>query len=89
MAKEPTEINWLSVIGRCLAFLCLEQAKRAEAQKYKDVQSKVNFLKALGLPKDDAAYAAGSTPASVAELARLKTKNKGGKGRGKKKSAPR
>ena len=87
MAKEPTETNWLSVIGRCLAFLCLEQAKRAEAQKYKDVQSKVNFLEGLGLPRDDAAFAAGSTPASVAELARQKAKAKGGKGRGKK--APR
>jgi len=84
MAKEPTETNWLSVIGRCLAFLCLEHAKKIEPQNYKNVQSKVNFLQGLGLPKDDAAYVAGSTPASVAELARRKAKTKGGRGRGKK-----
>jgi hypothetical protein len=69
---------WLSVIGRSLAYLCLEQAKKLEPQKFDTVAKKVDFLKDMGLPKDDAAYVAGSTPASVAELARQQRAKKGG-----------
>jgi hypothetical protein len=76
MTKEPTT-DWLAVIGKCLAYLCLEEARKQEPKKLDTVGKKVEFLKAMGLPKDDAAYAAGSTPASVNELARQQAKKKG------------
>ena len=84
MAKAtPTEADWLSVIGRCLSYLCLEQARKLEPAKFNTVQKKVDFLVDMGLPKEAAAFVAGSTPASVAELAR-QAKKKGGKSARKK-----
>lgn len=83
LAKVVSEDAWLSVIGRSLAYLCLEQAKKLEPKKFDTVRKKVDFLLDMGLPKDDAAYVAGSSPASVAELTRLQRAKKGGT-RGKK-----
>jgi hypothetical protein len=77
------DTDWLAVVGRCLSFLCLEQAKKDAPEKFNTVRKKVVFLTEMGLPKDDAAYVAGSTPASVAELTRQHN-NKGSK-RGAKK----
>jgi hypothetical protein len=74
LAKVVGEDVWLSVIGRSLAYLCLEQAKKLEPKKFDTVTKKVDFLMDMGLPKDDAAYVAGSSPASVAELARRSKK---------------
>lgn len=82
MPQEQSEAVWLAVIGKSLAYLCLEQAKKLEPAKFDTVAKKVDFLKDMGLPKDDAAYVAGSTPASVAELARRRAKK--GTKRGKK-----
>ena len=59
---------WLPVIGRALAYLCLQEAQRKEPDKFKNVLNKVKFLQALGLNRNDAAKAAGSSPASVAVL---------------------
>ena len=83
MTKVASDEVWLSVIGRSLAYLCLEQAKKLEPKKFDTLAKKVDFLKDIGLPKDDAAYVAGSSPASVAELARRQRAQKGG-GRAKK-----
>ncbi len=80
MPQEQSETVWLSVIGKSLAYLCLEQAKKLDPKKFDTVAKKVDFLKGMGLPKDDAAYVAGSTPASVAELARQQRAKKGGTG---------
>lgn len=77
MAKEVKQTEWLAVIGKCLAYLCLEQARKQQPDKFDTVGKKVEFLQGMGLPLADAAYAAGSTPASVAELAR-RASNKGG-----------
>ena len=63
------ETDWLAVIGRTLSYLCLEHAKRDAPSKFDTVQKKVGFLLDMGLPKDAAAYVAGSTPESVAKLA--------------------
>jgi hypothetical protein len=82
MANE-VETDWLAVVGRCLSYLCLDQAKTQAPDKFNTVKKKVDFLIGMGLPKKDAAYVAGSTPASVAELTRLEN-NKGGKGGSKK-----
>lgn len=77
MAKEAGEDLWLSVMGKSLAYLCLEQAKKLDPPKFNTVNKKVEFLLGMGLPRDDAAYVAGSTPASVAELARQQRVKKG------------
>jgi hypothetical protein len=79
LAKIAGDDVWLSVIGKSLAYLCLEQAKKLEPDKFNTVNKKVNFLLDMGLPKDAAAYVAGSTPASVAELARQQRTKKGAK----------
>ncbi len=44
MAKVASEDVWLSVIGRSLAYLCLEQAKKLEPKKFDTVRKKVDFL---------------------------------------------
>ncbi|MGB3490207.1 MAG: hypothetical protein WBA62_19110 [Xanthobacteraceae bacterium] len=77
MPNEVGDELWLSVIGKSLSYLCLEQAKKNDPGKFDSVQKKVDFLLAMGLPKDAAAYVAGSTPASVAELARQQRLKKG------------
>jgi hypothetical protein len=74
---------WLPVIGKSLAYLCLRQAEKADPKRFDGgVLQKVRFLTDLGLPTNDAAEAAGSTAASVAELKRQKGKKKGGRTRG-------
>lgn len=70
------------MIGRTLSYLCLEHAKKEAPSKFDTVQKKVDFLLDMGLPKDAAAYVAGSSPASLAVLKSYHAK-KGGK-RGKK-----
>jgi hypothetical protein len=84
LPKEAGEELWLSVIGKSLSYLCLEQAKKLEPTKFNTVQKKVDFLLGMGLPKEAAAYVAGSTPASVAELARRAKKGSSGGKKGKK-----
>jgi hypothetical protein len=78
MPKEETD--WMAVIGRALSYLCLEHARKETPGKFDTVQKKVDFLLDMGLPKDAAAYVAGSSPASVAELARQQRAKKGAKG---------
>jgi hypothetical protein len=76
LAIEETE--WLAVIGRALAQLCLD----AGPAKDKSISDKAHFLEALGLDHEDVAEMLDSTPASVRELLRQR---KGAKKRGKKK----
>jgi hypothetical protein len=57
--------TWLPVIGRSLAYLCLDIARQREPDRFKEVLDKVEFLEGLGLPQADAAEAAGSTAESV------------------------
>lgn len=82
MADQSQDSIWLSVIGKALAYLCLQEAQRKEPQKFDTVTKRVEFLEGLGLNTDDAAAAAGSSGASVRELRRLA--RTGGKSHGKK-----
>lgn len=88
MSQELTD-EWLAVIGKSLAYICLKQAEKAEPTKMAGVVAKVNFLKGLGLSQNSAAEAVGSSPASVAEMLRQarnrKGQRKGGKANGSKK----
>ena len=77
-SKGADEI-WLPVIGRALAYWCLNHAH--QAKPFPDVLAKVKFLADMGLPEPDAAYTAGSTPKSV----RVMRSQKKAKGRGRKK----
>jgi hypothetical protein len=82
MARQGTDFDWLSVIGKCLSYLCLEQARQQDPDKFDTLPKKVEFLKGMGLSQDDAAYAAGSNPESVrVQLSKQRAKKgvKGGK----------
>ena len=75
---------WLPVIGKALAYLCLQEAARKEPDKFDTVLKRVKFLQALGLSRDDAAHAAGSSPASVRVLHhQTKAKNVSAKTKGR------
>lgn len=70
---------WLPVIGKALAYLCLQEAQRKEPAKFDTVIKRVKFLEDLGLSIDDAAATAGTTAASVRELRRQQKGKKNGK----------
>ena len=67
------------VIGRSLAFLCLQSTSAKEGT----MLQKAQFLRGLGLTFQDAAEMLGSTEASLNELARQARKPKGAKRGGK------
>lgn len=77
MANDLDSADWLAVIGRALAFLCLGQADLRD----KKISEQARFLEGLGIPRKDVASMLGTTSASVTELLRLAKK---GRTRGKK-----
>jgi hypothetical protein len=76
--KKDPEAIWLPVIGKALAYICLNHAIEKEPKKYRGVLAKVKFLQSLGISRDDAAHAIGSSPASVQVMI---SKTKGRKNR--------
>jgi hypothetical protein len=80
-----SETLWLAVIGKALAYLCLQEAARKEPQKFDTVVRRVEFLENLGLSLDDSAVVVGSSGASVRELRRQARAARGAKASGKKK----
>jgi hypothetical protein len=80
--------TWLPVIGKALAYLCLDKAQQNEPEKYKLMLRKVRFVKGLGLSSKDAAGAAGTSAQSVGVLTRRK-RAKPKNGNSKKKSRRR
>lgn len=77
--------RWLPVIGKSLAFLCLREAMRSDPNKFDSVLAKVRFLEGLGLDRNDAAEAAGSSAESVRELHRRSRKRGANRGSARKK----
>ena len=73
MAQE-SEASWIEVIGKALAYLCVQHVAQNEPDRVGDLLGKVKFLEGIGVPKNDAAYLLGSTPASVATLSSRKNK---------------
>ncbi len=73
MKLDEEEMNWLAVIARCLAYLCLKDSR------YKDrsVLEQAQFLEKLGLPLEERAGVVGSTAASLRELSRQAKARKG------------
>jgi hypothetical protein len=84
--NEPIDDDapWLSVIGKALAYLCLDKARERDPDKFGDVLNKVDFLQGLGLPEKDAAEAAGTTIKSVRELRRHHGRKRASSGKAKK-----
>jgi len=76
--ESQRELERLAVIiGRSLAFLCLQSTSVKEGS----MLEKADFLTGLGLDYADAAQMLGSSEASLKELARLKRKKGGGRGK--------
>ena len=77
MADEPNEhATWLPVIGKALAYLCLTKAIEGDAERYKSILAKAEFLEGLGVPEKDAAFASGSTAESVRVLNSIATRQR-------------
>jgi hypothetical protein len=89
VADEDAQSMWLPVIGKALAYLCLSQAMEREQGKYDDVLAKVKFLQGLGLSRDDAAEAAGSSAQSVRVMHHRKKSGRAKNGTTKKKASRR
>jgi hypothetical protein len=75
--------QWLSVIGRSLALLCMQATSEG-----RNIQQNALFLESLGLSRSDAAAMLGSSTASLTELHR-RARNSKGRGRGTKKKTGR
>ncbi len=74
-ADDQENREWLAVIGRSLAFLCLAQADLRD----KDLATQGMFLQSLGLSRKGAAALLGTSDASLSELIRRSSKKKGKK----------
>jgi hypothetical protein len=74
---------WLPVIGRSLAYLCLDKAQRTKPDAFAGILEKVKFLEDLGVPEGDAASAVGSNLASVRVMKGRKKGTRGGKAKRK------
>ena len=71
--EQNDETNWLGVIARSLAFLCLDKADLRSEK----VGLQAEFLESLGLHRRDAARLLNTSEDSLRVLARLsKTKKK-------------
>jgi hypothetical protein len=84
VANEARETVWLAVIGKALAYLCVQDVAKNDPKRVGTLLDKVRFLEGIGVPKNDAALLLGSTAASVATLASAKKKDAAGGKKGKK-----
>ena len=80
MNKTDNEQLWLPVIARSLARISMHLA---EVDK-KTRSERAVFLESLGLDKKEIASMLGSSPASIAELLRLRSKKEDSSGKPKK-----
>ncbi|MGI8853689.1 MAG: hypothetical protein ACR2GC_10480 [Methyloceanibacter sp.] len=62
MAELNGQSDWLAVIGKSFAYLCLSRAMEYEPSKYDSVLKKVAFLEGLGLPRERRLQVAPSPP---------------------------
>lgn len=72
---------WLSVVGKCLALLCLEAKKSTDVT----LVDRARFLESLGIERKVAAEMLGTSSASITEMFRQAKKKKGVKANGSKK----
>ena len=79
------ENPWLEVIGKALAFLCVQQVAQNDPKRVADVPAKVKFLEEIGLTTKDAARLMGTTENSVKTNLRQRARNGAKNGKAKKK----
>jgi hypothetical protein len=80
--SEAIYQRWLPVLGRSLAFLCVQ----SDSVKDKTLADKALLLEALGLERAETAMMLGTTYASITEtLSRVKRSKKGVRGNAKQK----
>jgi hypothetical protein len=75
------EAVWLSVIGKALAYLCVQHVAENDPERVGNLLAKVKFLEGIGVPKADAALILGSSANSISVL---ESRKKRGAARGKK-----
>lgn len=80
MAQE-SETPWLEVIGKALAYLCVQQVAQNDPKRVPDVIAKVKFLESIGLPTAEAAKLLGTTANSVKTNERQREKRESGSGK--------
>jgi hypothetical protein len=68
VAEELDDTAWLPVIGKALAYLCVQHVSQNDPERVGSLLDKVKFLEGIGVPKVDAALILGSTAKSVATL---------------------
>jgi hypothetical protein len=79
VAKED-EAQWLEIIGKSLAYLCVQQVAQNDPKRVPDVVAKVKFLEGIGMSTADAAELLGTTANSVKTNLRQREKKKGAGG---------
>jgi hypothetical protein len=77
---DQLDTPWLSVIGKALAFLCVQEIAKNDPKRVPDLPAKVKFLEEMGLPTKDAAQLMGTTANSVKTNLRQREKSKGAAG---------
>ncbi|WLB58842.1 hypothetical protein [Bradyrhizobium japonicum] len=75
MAEES---EWLEIIGKSLAFLCVQEISRSDPKRVPDLVAKVKFLEGIGLSTKDAAALMGTTANSVKTNERQREKKGNG-----------
>ena len=73
---------WFEVIGKALAYLCIQQISQNDPKRVADIPAKAKFLEDLGPPADHAAKLLGTTTNSI--KTNLRTRGKKEIGNGKK-----
>ena len=77
---QESDSQWLEIIGKALAYLCVQQVAQNDPKRVPDVVAKVKFLEGIGLSTSDAAELLGTTANSVKTNLRQRQKKKGGVG---------
>lgn len=79
MPQENDDL-WLRVVGKSLAYLCMQHVAQNEPDRVPDMVAKVKFLEGLGIPLADAAQMLGTTANSVKTNLRQRERSKGAAG---------
>jgi len=74
---QENDARWLEIIGKALAYLCVQQVAQNDPKRVPDVVAKVKFLEGIGMPTADAAELLGTTANSIKTNLRQREKRKG------------
>ena len=80
MQENPSNQDWLAVIGRALAQISMHLAQVSD----KTISERAAFLSNLGLERNEIAVMVGSSTASISELLRQRSKKEEANAKSKK-----